>query len=61
MLYAMGNVYTSQGLFDQGFAFHSRCLKQYRATLGDSHHRVGDISHRLADHNIRRGDFKEAG
>ncbi|KAK3294429.1 tetratricopeptide repeat domain-containing protein [Chaetomium fimeti] len=60
MMYALGNVYTSMGSLEQGFAFHIRCLKQYRATLGDKHHRVGDVSHRLADHYIRLGNFPEA-
>ncbi|CAN9210774.1 unnamed protein product [Alternaria alternata] len=71
MLYALGNVYTDRGLkepddlkrgewLDLGLSFHSRCLKQYRTTLGDNHHRVGDVLHRLADHKIRSKHFKEA-
>jgi hypothetical protein len=60
ILYALGNVCTSQGDLEDGFDFHSRCLKQYRATLGDSHHRVGDVLYRLADHMIRLNRFGEA-
>ncbi|KAJ5921327.1 tetratricopeptide repeat domain-containing protein [Penicillium verhagenii] len=60
MLYALGNVYVSQGRFTEGFEYHTRCLKQYRATLGDSHHRIGDICHRLADDNLRFKNHAEA-
>lgn len=60
MLYALGNVYVSRGMFAEGFEYHTRCLKQYRATLGDSHHRIGDICHRLADDNLRLKNHAEA-
>jgi hypothetical protein len=60
ILYALGNVCTSQGDMEDGLDFHSRCLKQYRATLGDSHHRVGDVLYRLADHMIRLNKFSKA-
>ncbi|KAK2031996.1 hypothetical protein LX32DRAFT_691265 [Colletotrichum zoysiae] len=60
MLYALGNVYVSQKRFQKGLELHSRCLRQYRATLGDSHHRIGDICHRLADDNLRFGHLAEA-
>ncbi|KAJ8125977.1 hypothetical protein O1611_g7661 [Lasiodiplodia mahajangana] len=60
MLYALGNVYVSQGKFEKGLEYHARCLKQYRATLGDRHHRIGDICHRLADDNLRFHNYAEA-
>ncbi|EGX95344.1 NB-ARC and TPR domain protein [Cordyceps militaris CM01] len=60
MLYALGNVYVSQGKLQQGLELHNRCLRQYRATLGDSHHRIGDICHRLSDDNIYFGNYAEA-
>ncbi|KAM3476171.1 hypothetical protein MY8738_007067 [Beauveria namnaoensis] len=60
MLYALGNVYVSQEMFQQGLELHNRCLKQYRATLGDSHHRIGDICHRLSDDNLYFGNYAEA-
>jgi len=60
MLYALGNVYVSQGRYEEAFEMHTRCLKQYRATLGDLHHRIGDACHRLADDNIRFKDLPEA-
>ncbi|KUJ18332.1 uncharacterized protein LY89DRAFT_733010 [Mollisia scopiformis] len=60
MLYGLGNVYVSQGKFEKGLKYYIRCLKQYRATLGDRHHRIGDICHRLADDNLRFKNYAEA-
>lgn len=60
MLYALGNVYVSQGRYVEGLNLHTRCLKQYRATLGDTHHRIGDACVRLADDNIRFQNYAEA-
>lgn len=61
MLYAMGNVLESQGRFEESLNFHLRCLEQYKKTLGNLHHRTGDVCHRLARHCMRRGALKEAG
>lgn len=60
MLYGLGNVYVSQGKFEKGLEYQIRCLKQYRATLGDRHYRIGDICHRLADDNLRFKNYAEA-
>ncbi|KAL3418707.1 hypothetical protein PVAG01_10423 [Phlyctema vagabunda] len=60
ILYALGNVYVSQRMFGKGSVFHTRCFNQHRATLGNDHHRVGDICVRLADHNLRMKNFPEA-
>ncbi|KAI0120070.1 P-loop containing nucleoside triphosphate hydrolase protein [Nemania sp. FL0031] len=60
MLYALGNVHVSQGKYEKGLEYHARCLRQYRVTLGDRHHRIGDICHRLADDNLRFHHYAEA-
>ncbi|KAJ4392481.1 hypothetical protein N0V85_007019, partial [Neurospora sp. IMI 360204] len=55
ILYGIGNVLWAQGRFKESFNYHSRCLTQYKATLGDHHYRVGDVYHRLALYYIHQG------
>ncbi|RMZ91046.1 hypothetical protein DV736_g1711, partial [Chaetothyriales sp. CBS 134916] len=60
ILYALGNVYTSMGKFDDGYKYHQNCLKQYQVTLRPDNHRVADTYHRLADHCFRLHDYDQA-
>lgn len=60
MLYALGNVMESQGRLDESLSYHKRCLAQYRKTLGDRHHRTGDVCYRLAGHHMRMACWDEA-
>lgn len=60
ILYALGNVHTSTGKPDAGYAYHKRCLRQYQATLDEGNHRIADTYHRLADHCIRIHDYDQA-
>ena len=60
ILYALGNVLEHQGRLGESLCYHLRCLKQYKKTPGNAHHRTGDVCHKLAGHYIRRGVYKEA-
>ena len=35
-------------------------LDQFRSTIGDNHHRTADICHKVAEHLIRVGQYKDA-
>lgn len=68
VLQALGNVRSSKAerleelgdhegakkLWDESFAIHTNCLKQYESTLGKFAHRAADACHKLAEHHIRR-------
>lgn len=56
----MGNVLEAQGRYDESLNFHMRCLKQYKAALGESHHRTGDACLKMAGHCVRMGAYTEA-
>ncbi|KAF2120075.1 tetratricopeptide repeat domain-containing protein [Lophiotrema nucula] len=45
---------TAERLWDESFAIHTDCLKQYESTLGRFNHRTADACHKLAEHHIRR-------
>lgn len=60
ILYGLGNVLESQGRFQESLGFHQRCYEQYSKVLGSSHHRFGDICHKMAGHCIRLRRFQEA-
>lgn len=60
MLYGIGNVYLSIGDLDQALDYHLRCMNQWLATLGPKHHRIGDVSHKLAQDLMGQGDFEKA-
>lgn len=60
MLHAYGNVKASQGKFDESFEFHSRGLQQYKSTIGNHHHRTGDLCVKVSGHLIRAGQYESA-
>ncbi|KAF2110706.1 hypothetical protein BDV96DRAFT_667086 [Lophiotrema nucula] len=72
LLYGLGNVRWSQSeavqddetlkshLMEESEQYHRRALEQYFKTIGKTHHRYADVSHRLAKHCLRRGDGKSA-
>jgi hypothetical protein len=60
LLFAMGNITYSQGLFEKSFEFHYRAWKQFESTLGDSHNRTCDVKYRMADHYALKGNHKMA-
>lgn len=53
-LEAQGDRAAAKRLWDESFAIHSDCLKQYESTLGKFNHRTADACHQLAEHYIRR-------
>jgi len=53
-LEAQGNHEAAAKFWDESFAIHFDCLKQYESTLGKFNHRTGDACHKLAEHHIRR-------
>jgi len=69
----MGNVKWSQSeavaskdpvlarqLMEESESYHRRTLEQYLKTIGKTHHRYADVSHRVAKHCLRHGDTKNA-
>jgi hypothetical protein len=59
-LYGLGNVYLSQGDLDLALEYHRRCLTQWSQTLGTSHHRIGDVSLKLAQDLMGQGNLDMA-
>jgi len=53
-------VQAERGLLDDSFSLHQRCLKQYRATVGNNHHRTADACVKVADHFVRIGEYESA-
>lgn len=51
----MGNVRASQGQMGASFDFHQKGLNQYRATVGDNHHKTADLCYKIAEHHLRLG------
>jgi hypothetical protein len=60
VLYGIGNVYLSLGDLDGALEFHLRCLNQWSETLGAGHHRIGDVSHKIAQVSMGQGQFDKA-
>lgn len=60
LLHVLGYVCASQGRLTQSFEYHNRALIQYRATVGDKHHRTADLCSIMADHYLRLGKGTEA-
>ncbi|KAM7205136.1 tetratricopeptide repeat domain containing protein [Naviculisporaceae sp. PSN 640] len=74
VLHALGNVRASKAMqmesennheaakayWDQSFAIHKDCLKQYESTLGKFNHRTADACHKLAEHYIRLKEHETA-
>jgi tetratricopeptide (TPR) repeat protein len=60
ILHAIGNVRGSQGRRDEAYKFHRRLLLQYKATLGNRHHRTADAFSKVGEHQILRGQHETA-
>ncbi|KAI0183805.1 hypothetical protein EV127DRAFT_464772 [Xylaria flabelliformis] len=60
VLYGIGNVYLSQGDLQRALEFHLRCYNQWSITLDGTHHRIGDVSHKIAQDLIGQGQFDKA-
>lgn len=60
LLYAMGNIKSSQGLLEESLSFHERAYRQFTATVGPNHHRTCDVSCRMAIHYARLGRNDES-
>ena len=55
-----GNVKAAQGLLEESFALHQRCLLHYKSTVGSNHHRTGDGCVKVSDHSVRLLQFDSA-
>lgn len=53
-LEAEGDHESASKFWDEAFAIHKDCLKQYESTLDRFNHRTADACHKLAEHYIRR-------
>ncbi|KAI0505484.1 hypothetical protein F5B22DRAFT_627890 [Xylaria bambusicola] len=60
VLYGIGNVYLSQGDLQRALEFHLRCYNQWSITLDGTHHRIGDVSHKIAQDLMGQGQFEKA-
>lgn len=74
VLHALGNVRTNIAMrleaqddheaasivWDESFAIHMDCLKQYKSTLGRFNHRAAHACHKLPEHYIRRNEHSLA-
>ncbi|PTB48317.1 hypothetical protein M431DRAFT_546947 [Trichoderma harzianum CBS 226.95] len=60
VLYGIGNVYLSLGDLEHAMEYHLRALSQWSETLGTGHHRIGDVSHKIAQDLIGQGQFEKA-
>jgi len=73
-MFALGNVQMAQNeelrrkgrhedakaKMDEAYETHLQTLKLYRATLGETHDKVGDALHKLASHMQIRLDYDGA-
>ncbi|KID59428.1 NB-ARC and TPR domain protein, partial [Metarhizium brunneum ARSEF 3297] len=60
VLYGIGNVYLSLGNLDRALDCHLRCFNQWSITLGELHHRIGDVGHKIAQDFMGQGQFDKA-
>jgi len=60
ILHVLGNVTSSQGHLGESFKYHTRALAQYRATIGNKHHRTADLYYKVAEHYMRFGLYSQA-
>ncbi|KAL8833097.1 MAG: hypothetical protein Q9170_004506 [Blastenia crenularia] len=59
-LHALGNVKSTQGFHEDSQRYHERALAQYLSTIGQNHHRTGDLHVKVAEHHFRRQEYEEA-
>ncbi|SMR53463.1 unnamed protein product [Zymoseptoria tritici ST99CH_3D1] len=60
VLYGIGNVYLSLGDLDHSLEYHKLCLGQWSKVFDGTHHRIGDVCHKLAQGYIGRTQFNLA-
>ncbi|KAH8821382.1 NB-ARC and TPR domain protein [Xylogone sp. PMI_703] len=60
LLLGYGNVKFSQGQLEESFSLHQRCLRQYKSTVGNNHHRTADGCVKVASHYTRLEIFESA-
>lgn len=53
LLTCLGNIYTSQGLEDQGFVYHQRALAQLLATGGEDDLDTAVAYYKVTNHYLR--------
>jgi len=58
LCYALGNVRSSQGLLDESHTWHQCALFQLRATDGDTHVHTAQACYRVAQHQLRMGEYQ---
>ncbi|KAF3193139.1 hypothetical protein TWF225_010984 [Orbilia oligospora] len=58
--YILGNIRISQGKYDEAFELHMSTVKNFKAVLGDDHHKTGDAYHKAGWHFDRIGNYEEA-
>ncbi|KAL8731034.1 MAG: hypothetical protein Q9166_003685 [cf. Caloplaca sp. 2 TL-2023] len=59
-LHALGNVKAAQGLRQESQKYHNRALAQYLSTIGQNHHRTGDLHVKVAEHHYQLQEYEEA-
>ena len=57
LLFYIGQVCNSQGLFKEGSQYHRRALLQFRATLGEDDFYLGLACYQVAMHTMRDKDL----
>lgn len=60
LLHVLDNVCASQGHMSDSLQFHQRALNQYRSTIGENHHRTGDLYYKVSEHYHRMGKYTTA-
>lgn len=60
LLLGYGNVQHTLGNLGEAFELHQRCLKQYRSTVGDNHHRTAGACVKVAYHYVHFEGFSQA-
>ena len=50
----------AQGRFDESEKLHQRALIIFQMTIGNKYHRTADVSHKLAQHCMRRAKSRDA-
>ncbi|KAF3286803.1 hypothetical protein TWF970_008642 [Orbilia oligospora] len=58
--YVLGNIRISQGKYDEARELHMSTVKNFKAVLGDDHHKTGDAYHKAGWHFDRIGEYEEA-
>ena len=60
ILYALGNLRISQNQWDESFEYHQRAWRHMRATVGERDFYTANVTHKIAEHLMRSGQYEEA-